>query len=144
MSALPKFREEAMPAPIRGYSLSVARAADVVEVRTVVGRLKYEHMDPMGKPSQIHTTRTVRLDRQPDVGTGPSRAVNLQVQVNRGAGVEAGAGTTIGQVLVPERVFLHAHGSHEHNVRRHLERIVRGALVKSVTSGGRWFTIVTD
>ena len=107
----------------------------------MISRLSYGHLDPAGRPTCVHSRTTVRLDRQPNVGSGDKVATNLQVQLNVQGGAPRGAGTTIGQVLVPLHVFLVAHHHPQQNLKRQLERTVRGALNKSVSAGGAWFFV---
>lgn len=141
MPTLPRFVARSASGKIRGYDPRVAKLASGVEVRDVVSRLTFGHLDPMGRPTTIHSLTTVRLDRQPNVGTGDAVCANFQLQVNAAAGVR-GAGTTIGQVLVPAGVYLVAHlHPQRNNLLRQLERVVRGALNKSATSSGTWYSI---
>ncbi|MCO5165679.1 MAG: hypothetical protein M9894_04835 [Planctomycetes bacterium] len=140
MPPLPRFVARSAPGSIRGYSAAVARLANGAEVRDCVSALTYNHLDPAGRPCNIRSRTTVRLDRQPNAGSGDNVASNFQLQVNAAAGV-VGAGTTIGQVLVPLTTFLVAHHHPEQNLRRQLESVVRGALNRSATSNGVWFIV---
>ncbi len=142
MPALPRFVARSAPGQIRGYRAAVARLANQAELRDCVAGLTYGHLDPAGRPGTIRTRATVRLDRQPNAGAGDNAAANFQLQVNAAAGIEPGAGTTIGQVVVPLATFLTAHLHPEQNVRRQLENVVRGALNRSATGGGTWYLVV--
>jgi hypothetical protein len=136
---------------IRGYSPRVRNLADAIELRDVVSALRFEHLDPAGREmTDIGNFQrrkhdiSIRLDRQPNPTSG---GANLQIQVNNAAlariSLNPSEGTTIAQVLVPASVYQAAFACHEHNVRTHLENVVRGALLASAESAGVQFVIAT-
>lgn len=139
MAKLPTFRAQ-RSTPIRGFSMPASAAANQVDVRTVVSRVNYSHLDPAGREMRIASQQTVRLDRQPNPTGG---GANLQIQLNDQANAKLpkGAGTTIAQVLIPKSVYDIANTCHERNVHEHLASTVRSALLESAKSLGSAYTI---
>ena len=150
MPKLPHFKSVRDVVMIRGFSPRIRGLATLIDVRTVVGALVFNHLDPAGREitdignfQRRHPSITVRLDRQ---GNSSEGAANLQIQVNNVVlnrlRLNQNEGTTIAQVIIPAAIHRAAVTCPEMNVRTHLENIVRSALLESYNSMGGQFKIV--
>lgn len=142
MAKLPVFSSLSTSSKIRGFSAQVYRRASTMDIRLVVARLTIGDLDPNGRERNIGSEQTVRLDRQANISGG---GANLQIQVNNaaleGIAIHREQRTTIAQVIVPATIFEAAWNCPEHNIRRHLERTVRAALVSGCDGMGLTWTI---
>jgi hypothetical protein len=152
MARLPHFNAVRDQVNIRGFSPRVRMLANEMDIRRVVSRLDFLHLDPAGRETtdignwqRRQADISVRLDRQANTSAG---AANLQVQVNKaalqGARLGGDEGTTIAQVLIPAQVYQTAFSCPQPNVRTHLLSVVRSALIQSVNSKGAQFLIVEE
>ena len=140
MGKLPTFKPS-RASTIRGYDPKVGAAIEERDVRRVVARLGFGHLDPASKESRVGSAGTARLDRQKNMSSG---GANLQVQLNdpEDHGIDARAGTTVAQLVVPADVFTVARDCHEPNVQAGLVRAARSGLLRSLAANGVAFTIV--
>lgn len=144
MAEQPVFKPKQDSVKIRGYSQNIRGLANPEDVSEVVAALVFDQCDPMiTRAPNIKTHGTVRLDRQPNTSDGDA---NFQVQVNgdvlQRAGHANARGTTVAQVLVSPAIFSAARNFAHQGVRKHLENVVRAALIQSFKSYGMQYIIV--